>query len=316
MTKPPGKTVVLWGGGLGDALVLRPLLIELSSRGNPPVMASVASHAPELISAFNIGATSIILERNPMVALRMLRRIDPISSIYVGPYSTWKTRLLARTAAPRSTYVSHPTENRFIADAICDDVLSMGLAHTRPQPYGPLPIFAPPTGSLKPAQTILIHAGSRPDWPSKRWPNDRWAAVLRMLRDFSDCPILLVGTKQESQHLTELVEEVGGDTVRLETSLSLHELELRVAAATMVICHNSGIMHLALAHRKPTVVITGASARYWQAPYPWVTNLTSGTCALACNQRRCPVPRFATKCINDLTIEQVLDAINCTIRIS
>jgi len=76
-----------------------------------------------------------------------------------------------------------------------------------------------------------------------------------------------------------------------------------------VICHNSGVMHLAAMLGKTTLALTGSSATFWRPPYAHVTNLSSGACNLACNQYRCPVPFYRAKCIRELEVRDVMKVV-------
>jgi ADP-heptose:LPS heptosyltransferase len=199
----------------------------------------------------------------------------------------------------------------FVADGIVEDMVALGLADQTPSPYGSLPIFtgAPVSGVGEPTSAyLLLHPGSRSDWQTKSWPKARWRALIENLCG-AGWPLELVGTAAERDGLESLLpRRVAAGTVDLHTDGSLARLEHQIAHAAGVICHNSGIMHLALAYRRPTVVLTGSSSRQWRASYPQVFNLDSGRCGLACNRRHCPVPGFRARCIRLLTLEAVVEA--------
>jgi hypothetical protein len=301
------NVVVLWGGGLGDALVLRPLLQAWRERGLVPLLASTASHAPGVIDALELQARSLTLPPRPFEALAALRRLQPIDLLYLSPYSPWKTRLLARLAGARRLWLSRPrAADQFVADVVCADVAALGLATGAVAPYGRLPLFRAPDVAPVPSGALLVHPGSRSNWHTRRWPTQRWIELLQALRRETDTPIVAVGTAAERDILDALCAAVPGLSAHSE--LSLAQLEAGLARAALVVCTNSGVMHLALAHRRPTLVLTGASARFWRPPYPQVRNLDSGRCNLACNRPRCPVPGYDARCIKALDSATVLAA--------
>ena len=57
------------------------------------------------------------------------------------------------------------------------------------------------------------------------------------------------------------------------------------------------------------VVDSTSSARFWRPPYAHVKNVTSGACELACNQYRCPVPFYRARCIRELGVDPVFEAL-------
>jgi hypothetical protein len=311
---PAMNVVVLWGGGLGDALVLRPLLEACCERGISPLLVSTASHIPGLAGSLGQGVRSLILPRQPLEALAALRRLEPIDLLYLSPYSPWKTRLLARLAGARRVWSNSPRSRQFIGDVICADVTALKLAGRPPRAYGSLPVFRP-DGAAAPSMpgAVLIHPGSRAKWRTTRWPAERWIELLQALRRSVDRPMVAVGTAGERELLEQLCRSVPG--LGAYSDLSLAQLEGCIAQAALVICSNSGIMHLALAHRRPTVVVTGSSARFWRAPFPEVRNIGSGRCELACNRPRCPVPGYDARCIKELDSATVLAAVQSVLGI-
>ncbi len=306
------KVVILWGGGLGDALIIRPLLHAWRKQGISPLLASVSTHIPNLIDSLDIGAQSIALTPDPAKALAQLRRIRPIDLIYISPYSPWKTRLLAHLVQPKKIWISRSnSKNEFIADIVCDDSMKMGLTKRRPAPYGPLPLF--PKSATAPFRTgsIIVHPGTRASWQTRRWPIKRWIDLLHSVQRISQSPILAIGSPSERDELEVL--RLAIPSLEICTELNLPQLESTIAQAKLAICTNSGVMHIAVAHQRPTVVITGSSARYWRPPYPHVFNVTSASCQIACNQHRCPIPGFNARCIRFVETHEVMSSVQAAV---
>jgi ADP-heptose:LPS heptosyltransferase len=85
--------------------------------------------------------------------------------------------------------------------------------------------------------------------PSRRWPADRFAAVVRALAD-DGLTVAVTGTGKEAG----LVAEVAGDVgVPLAGGLGLADLAALLAGAEVVVANNSGGVHLADAVRAPVV---------------------------------------------------------------
>ncbi len=309
---PSRRVAILWGGGLGDVLVMRPMLEALIRRGDEPVYLTRSDRCTPVFAALALPIQRRTLPRPALAAFRALRAAGFFDWVYTGPGSGWRTRLLARMLrSGRSRSQGGRARSGFVADAIAEDVVALGLADRHPPPYGSRPIFpeireAPSRPPEEPY--LVLHPGSRSDWQTKCWPMVRWQALLETL---SACGwrMLVVGTAEERETLAPLMTgRSRAERVSLHTDWPLARLERYIAGAAGVICHNSGVMHLALAYRRPTVVLTGSSARHWRAAYPEVFNLDSGRCRLACNRRRCPVPGFRARCIRSLEIGPVVDA--------
>ncbi|EQD75241.1 lipopolysaccharide heptosyltransferase II [mine drainage metagenome] len=255
----------------------------------------------------------LLLPGAPLDALYAVRRAGHFDRVYSGPHSRWRTRWLARAVDADQYGPHHPHgDGRFLADVIAADVAAMGWTEKPPPPYGSRPLFPSPPGQADPdlpdEPYLIAHPGCKTGWETKNWPMDRWSALLHELTR-AGWRVRLVGNPNEYEALHVLSESLSAPRqVTIHTDWPLWQLERAIATARGVVCHNSGIMHLALAYLRRTIVLTGSSAPYWRAPYEWVRNLTSGDCDLACNRYRCPVPGFRARCIRNLEVGRVVAA--------
>lgn len=304
---------ILWGGGLGDILVLRPLLMGLEvALDQPPYLLTTATHLSGLFEQLGLRTQLRILPRAPAAALAELRRLNlQFDWLYLGPHPRIKTRMLAHVMRPRRIWLRrHAQSGAFLGEQIQADIGAFGLT-------GPASIHAPyggkwPTALPSPGaggKHLLLHPGAKGRWRTKLWQDERWAELMRHLLNESDLDLLLVGVPEESSHLEMLQARQAGSErtrIKLNMGLSLQGLAQSISESSGVICHNSGVMHMAAMLGKPTLVLTGSSPLYWRPPYPHVVNLTSGACSLACDQYRCPVPFFNARCIRELSVTKVL----------
>ncbi|MFO7654960.1 MAG: glycosyltransferase family 9 protein [Candidatus Krumholzibacteriia bacterium] len=118
---------------------------------------------------------------------------------------------------------------------------------------------------------IMLHPGSQR--PSRRWPADRFAELAtRVLAERPDARVALSGTGSERPltgqvaggvpaELRERVHDLAGNT-DLEGLLAL------IARSDVVVCNDTGIMHLARAAGRPLLALLGPeNPRRWE-PYP------------------------------------------------
>ena len=307
------RFAIFWGGGLGDILVLRPLLMALAVRlREPPLFFTTAHHLEGLFESLGLEVQLHVLPTAPLDALKVFRHLGRFDWIYLGPHPRLKTRLLAQVVgAERIWSVQHPDADVFIGEQVLADIRALDLAtpSAAVSPYGGAWAAAPDT----PAQNYLVfHPGAKPRWETTRWPSDHWRELIRRVLAESNMELRLVGTDTERELLDPLVADLPAPSrarVRIDTQLSLQELGGLLVASRGVVCHNSGVLHLSAMLRRPTVAVTGSSARSWRPPYLHVANVTSGACELACNQYRCPVPFYRARCIRLLDVETVMGAV-------
>jgi ADP-heptose:LPS heptosyltransferase len=108
----------------------------------------------------------------------------------------------------------------------------------------------------------LVHPGST--WPEKAWPEERWPALMQSLdRDrFAD---LAVVSPPGDRPLGERVASAGGG--RLLPALAIPELSAVLSRARAYVGNDGGVLHMAVAHRIPTVGLFGPTEPDIWFPY-------------------------------------------------
>lgn len=306
------RFALFWGGGLGDLLAIRPLLMALAGRLEaPPHFFTTAHHLEGLFEALGLQVQLQVLPAAPREALAVFRRLGVrFDWLYLGPHPRLKTRLLAQVVgAERIWSRRHPDAGGFIAEQVAADIPALGLAGPS-EPYGGSAGLVRAAVAV-PRDYLIFHPGAKPRWETTRWPAQRWRGLLQRTLAASTAEVVLVGVEPERPMLESLLEGLDAGArgrVHVAADWSLPQLVSGVEGSRGVICHNSGVLHLAAALGKPTLALTGSSARYWRPPYRHVMNLTSGACGLACNQYRCPVPFYRARCIRELEVDAAMEA--------
>ena len=122
----------------------------------------------------------------------------------------------------------------------------------------------PESPSVDPGATV-VHPGAA--HPSRRWPAERFAEVVRHLADEGH-RVVVTGSAGE-RDLTEAVAAAADlpDAAALGGRLELAELAALVAGARLVVCGDTGVAHLATAFGTPSVLLFGPmSPDLWGPP--------------------------------------------------
>ena len=93
--------------------------------------------------------------------------------------------------------------------------------------------------------------------PSKRWPSRNFAEVARMLRTQLRGRVVLLGGKAEVPVCAEVEAALGGAVLNLAGATSLPELAAGLARCSVVLCNDSGGMHVSAAVGTPVVAVYG-----------------------------------------------------------
>jgi heptosyltransferase-1 len=120
--------------------------------------------------------------------------------------------------------------------------------------YGLRAADAPPPWVPPRPYVVLLHAASR---AAKRWPEDRWVALGRLLSQTGYAVVLPGGTDAERAAASRLANAIPDGIAA--PPMSLPEAAALLAHASHVAGVDTGLTHLAVALGRPTVGIYGAT---------------------------------------------------------
>jgi hypothetical protein len=133
------------------------------------------------------------------------------------------------------------------------------------------PTIAMPAAELARGRAALFAAGIDPDRelvvaihpgagnPGKRWAPDRFAALVRRLRERRARVVVVGGTGEDA-----LVDVLAEHADLVSRAAPLREVAALLAATSIVVANDSGLMHVASAVGVPTLGIFGpTSERLW-----------------------------------------------------
>ncbi len=93
--------------------------------------------------------------------------------------------------------------------------------------------------------------------PSKMWPAEYFISVGKKLTEDHKCHVLILGTDAERDVCMRVSEEIGDASVCLAGETTLPESALLLSDCSVVVCNDSGGMHLAAAVGTPLVAVYG-----------------------------------------------------------
>jgi heptosyltransferase-2 len=156
----------------------------------------------------------------------------------------------------------------------------------------------------EPQQIVALCPGAEYG-PAKRWPVDRFAAVARHFINRHQLRAVIFGAESDAEvaaHLATQIPEVENRAGKT----SLAEFMTALAGAKLVVCNDSGAMHLASVLGTPTVAIFGSTEPQMTGPLgPRTEVLRHHVPCSPCFLRECPID-FA--CMLSVTPEMAVAA--------
>ncbi len=143
--------------------------------------------------------------------------------------------------------------------------------------------------------------------PAKRWPARHYAGLARRLATPAR-PVWLVGSAKDAPVGEEIAGLADGAAINLCGRTDLTQAIDLIASARLVVSNDSGLMHVAAALGRPLAALFGSSSPAYTPPMsPSARILSLGLECSPCFKRECPLGHL--KCLNDLTPERVLAAV-------
>ncbi|MGW4249370.1 glycosyltransferase family 9 protein [Nocardia sp. NPDC004722] len=126
--------------------------------------------------------------------------------------------------------------------------------------------LVPPVAATSHRDAVLVHIGAGA--PARRWPPDRFAAVVRHLL-VQGREVVLTGDESERETALGVAARAGLSPARvLAGQQNLIELAATVAEAALVVCGDTGVAHLATAFGTRTVLLFGPNPPSRSGPPP------------------------------------------------
>ena len=188
-----------------------------------------------------------------------------------------------------------------VADQYLSLLEDLGLPKGKAELPQPPILSKPKDAPAKPYLAVLPGAayGS-----AKRWDPTSFASVIRDLQKSHSLEPVLLGGPGDVQACQSVSQSLGSPVTDLSGKTSTLDLAHWLAHARLILCHDSGPMHLASFLRKPAVAIFGSTEPAWTGPLGnSVIVVRHKVSCSPCFLKTCPLDR---RCMTRLTPEEVL----------
>lgn len=172
-----------------------------------------------------------------------------------------------------------------------------------------------------PRPWVVLHPGSGDNFPGRRWPQERFAALgARVAAEFGGT-LFVSGGSAEAPLVEELVATLAGHGVAatpLAGTLRLPELVAFLARADLVVSNDTGPVHLAAAVRTPVVAFYGPNSPRLYGPlgdghHALYRPLPCSPCLTNQNGKssRCELPL----CIRRIAVDEAWQAVRAQLQL-
>ena len=268
------KAIVFFSAGLGDAVLLIPLIKQLKNNGYLVTGFFNSVHpCHEIFADINL-LDEIVVAKNKLNQLTQLgKRFD---EAYINYFAASRLNLLTGVLYAKKVFLNRKIKSilfsffakkikyiepiKNIHDAQQNiNLLSNASKITLQDFYINLNPKKSETVSY-PFIAVQISAGNNKS-TYKNWPINYWIDFLKMLAEqYADKKIILLGEKNEIEIATKIKNELDLDIDSRVGKTSISEAMNIINQSEFFIGLDGGLMHLAVALKKPTFSLWGPSS--------------------------------------------------------
>jgi ADP-heptose:LPS heptosyltransferase len=273
------RILVLRPGGMGDMLLLMPMLDALRARYPAAVIDLLCERRnAEVVELAKRHATPLLYDQRPLRTLRHLRRHRYELAIDTEQFHHFSAVMAVMSGAPlRIGFKINPRRNplytHLVNYSLDGPETAQFLRLLEPlgieAPEGDSAALTTRTLATPPAEPpaeppapryAVVHPGATTRY--KQWPLQNFVDVALQLNGKSGLDIVFAGGRADgalAAHAAATLTSQGCSGVRVMTGRPLAEVSELVRGATLFIGSDSGLAHLASATGTPTVVLFGPS---------------------------------------------------------
>lgn len=339
----PRKILLMKWVGFGNLILASPAVAALRGKfpGAEITFVTISANRGLLerypmvdrVHYFNVtGMRSVVRETLRLLRFMYRERFDMV--IDFEQFSRYSALIAGLGNAPvrvgfstagqhRHGVYSHPVEYRdgvHMADVFCDLARAVGCA-VRPEALVPSTLtpddlaraesFLEGEGLLdKPF--VVIHPGTGDNAPQRRWPVERFAELADQIIRDSGMAVVFSGSPREKELVDAVRSKMTASASSTAGRLSLSAFAALLQSAQMIVCADTGPVHLAAALQVPAVAFYGPNDPVLYGPVgPQNTvlyrNLPCSPCITNFNDKCTNCPHG--NCIQGITVEETYLAI-------
>ena len=272
------KAIVFFSAGLGDAVLLIPLVKSLKERGFLVSGFFNSAHpCEELFSRIHLLDEVIVCKTKSKQSLFLLSHLSSFDIAFVNYFAFNNSNLVTACLISTKVMVNRKT------NSVTEKIFSSRITFTEPdktlhdaeqnlhltgkqQPKISLQDFhidfnpQKRDGLPHPFIAVQISAGNN-KITYKNWPTKHWLEFLKLLlQNYPERHFVLLGDANEVELSNQITNELKGNVISLIGKTSVSEVMNVLAQAEFFIGLDGGLMHMAVALKKPTFTMWGPSS--------------------------------------------------------
>jgi ADP-heptose:LPS heptosyltransferase len=332
------KALVFFSAGVGDAILLVPLVNELKKQGYQVTgLFTSAFNCESIFENTTLFDIIKVRKNKPALLLFSIFNFRKYRTVYLNHFAFSNLHLTLAAFLGKEVHINYKEMTSLQSSKAIHFIEPKPNTHDALQHF----FLSKPTATLsdlnfdlhyKPRQTfsyslpqkyVAVQVSSANSIaPYKNWAFENWLELFNHLQlTLPDTQLVVLGDQSEIKLHEKLVSIKYENVISLIGKTTLNDVMEIMHRAQFYIGLDSGLMHIAVALNKPTFTIWGASSHTLYG-YAWMgkqhkivsLNLNCSPCSAWINPNRSRVsnplncPDF--KCIRDISVEMIKTELN------
>lgn len=319
----PRNILVIRPGGIGDAVLLLPMLQQLSDLYPDAIIEILAEHRNIEVFSWSPVISKVWLYDRPLSFVRLFRRrfdlvVDTeqwyrLSAVVARLLSV--SRSIGFATNTRSRMFTDPcmyTSDEYEATMFLRLLSSLNKEKLAPTLDGLNALALPESEIFFKNPYVVIFTGASA--VAKQWPAERFAEVARYCEKIGFDIVVLGG---RSEHATsQIISRSLSRCHNYVAKTSLTESASIVSRAALTVSVDSGVLHIAQMLHIPTVALFGPSNhKKWCCTEGLNMIVRAEANCAPCSQFGIiPKCHHSFQCMQNITVEMVIEAISTLLR--
>lgn len=167
---------------------------------------------------------------------------------------------------------------------------------------------------------IGVQMGTSPTMRWKQWQPARYRElIIKLTKNFPNACLLMLGAKHEVEMIKEWTKNINGNIVIAAGETSLSVAAAMIERCSVLICNDSGLMHVAVAMQTPVVAIYGPTDYRRTAPLGKIHTMVRKLDIICSPCFRLEGDSQVTSCphqncLNTIEVDEVLEAVTLKLK--
>ena len=162
---------------------------------------------------------------------------------------------------------------------------------------------------------VIVHPGCGKGGYQRQWPEEKYAQLINCIHDSYGLPVVVTGSGADKAYVENIILLGAKNIIDLAGATTVRQLIALVNRSKLLVCGNTGVMHLAAALNKNIVALNGPTdVNRWGPLGGHSVVIKSRTACSPCLYLGFEYKCSGRKCMETIGLDEVVKAIDLVLK--